>query len=96
VIHRISLRYLSAIGSGEDDQSLASGVGVQKIISGSSYLEQVTHYPSAYRGSRGQENRDTSSLETPGRSGPSACSDTWWKLRHRESGYRHSHGKEIR
>ena len=32
--------------------------------------------PSAYQNSQGQENRDTSSLETPRRSGPSVGGDT--------------------
>jgi hypothetical protein len=52
--------------------------------------------PSAYRDSQGQENRDTSSLEMPGRSEP-PVEDTRGGDRgyYRESGYRHSRGQEI-
>jgi hypothetical protein len=111
VSRRISLRYSSVIGSREDDQILASGVSAQKIRSGPSDLEQVTHQsldrtgaarglpsglqPSKYRESRGQENRDTSSFEMPGRSGSFVCGDTWRRSRHQELGYRHSQGQEI-
>lgn len=31
----------------------------------------------------------------PGRSGPSVGGNTWWRLKHRESGYRHSRGQGI-
>jgi hypothetical protein len=68
----ISLRYSSSVGSGEDDQSLASRVSAQKIRSGPSDLKQVTRQlsnqrgaalglpsglqPSPYQESRGKEN----------------------------------------
>jgi hypothetical protein len=51
--------------------------------------------PSTYRDSQGQENRDTSSLETPGRSGPSIGGNTWRRSKHRESEYRHSRGQGV-
>jgi hypothetical protein len=96
-----SHRIPSVVGSGEDDQSLASGVSAQENGSRPSDLERIPIsrqietgvarglpsglQPSAYRESRGQKIETFQVSKHRRRSGPSVCGDRW--QRSRESGY---------